>query len=132
MRRAPLLIGAAATLLAADILLLLAAARNRAGEPEAVIDASRYFVQAKYLELFGPSAFFRDWGGALPESFLTYATPDIQAAADATRQNVPVFDPTVAFIERLGLRGEVCRATVARLWPWPQPSSLRPWSWRRP
>lgn len=37
-----------------------------AGEPEVVIDASRYFVQAKHLELFGPAAFFRDWGGALP------------------------------------------------------------------
>ena len=37
-----------------------------AGEPEVVIDASRYFVQAKHLELFGPSAFFRDWGGAVP------------------------------------------------------------------
>jgi len=37
-----------------------------AGEPEVVIDAARYFLQAKYLELFGPSAFFRDWGGALP------------------------------------------------------------------
>ena len=37
-----------------------------AGEPEVVIDASRYFVQAKYLELFGPAAFFREWGGALP------------------------------------------------------------------
>jgi hypothetical protein len=29
-----------------------------------------------------------------------------------------VFDPTMAFIERLSLRGEVCRARVARLWPW--------------
>jgi len=37
-----------------------------AGEPEVVIDASRYFVQAKHLELFGPSAFFRDWGGVVP------------------------------------------------------------------
>jgi 4-amino-4-deoxy-L-arabinose transferase-like glycosyltransferase len=37
-----------------------------AGEPEAVIDASRYFVQAKQLELSGPAAFFRDWGGAVP------------------------------------------------------------------
>jgi len=35
------------------------------GEPEVVIDASRYFVQAKHLRLFGPVAFFRDWGGAL-------------------------------------------------------------------
>jgi catechol 2,3-dioxygenase len=33
------------------------------------------------------------WGGALPESFITYATPDIQVTADAPRQSVPVFDP---------------------------------------
>lgn len=37
-----------------------------AGQPEVVIDASRYFTQAKHLELFGASAFLRDWGGALP------------------------------------------------------------------
>ncbi len=33
------------------------------------------------------------WGGALPESFLTYATPDIEATAAAPKQTVPVFDP---------------------------------------
>jgi len=33
------------------------------------------------------------WGGALPESFLTYATPDIQTATEPAKQNVPVFDP---------------------------------------
>jgi catechol 2,3-dioxygenase len=33
------------------------------------------------------------WGGALPESFLTYATPDIEVSAAAPKQNVPVFDP---------------------------------------
>ena len=33
------------------------------------------------------------WGGALPESFINYATPDIQASADAPAANVPVFDP---------------------------------------
>ncbi len=33
------------------------------------------------------------WGGALPESFMTYATPDVPAAAPATRERVPVFDP---------------------------------------
>jgi catechol 2,3-dioxygenase len=33
------------------------------------------------------------WGGALPESFLTYATPDIEVSASAPKQNVPVFDP---------------------------------------
>jgi len=32
------------------------------------------------------------WGGALPESFINYATPDIEAAT-APKQNVPVFDP---------------------------------------
>ena len=52
--------------LPAAVLAAFAAGVALAGEPEVVIDASRYFVQAKYLELFGPSAFFRDWGGALP------------------------------------------------------------------
>ena len=33
------------------------------------------------------------WGGALPESFINYATPDIEVSAAATRQEVPVFDP---------------------------------------
>lgn len=33
------------------------------------------------------------WGGALPESFLTYATPDVEAAAAAPKQRLPVFDP---------------------------------------
>jgi catechol 2,3-dioxygenase len=32
------------------------------------------------------------WGGALPESFLHYATPDVAAAPDAVKK-VPVFDP---------------------------------------
>jgi len=52
--------------LPAAVLAAFTAGVALAGEPEVVIDASRYFVQAKYFELFGPSAFFRDWGGALP------------------------------------------------------------------
>jgi Dolichyl-phosphate-mannose-protein mannosyltransferase len=32
------------------------------GEPEVIVDASRYFVQAKYLELYGIGYFFREWG----------------------------------------------------------------------
>lgn len=32
------------------------------------------------------------WGGALPQSFLEYATPDIEAKPDAST-NVPIFDP---------------------------------------
>jgi catechol 2,3-dioxygenase len=32
------------------------------------------------------------WGGALPESFLTYATPDVRAA-HSTPERLPVFDP---------------------------------------
>lgn len=52
--------------LPAAILAAFATGVALAGEPEVVIDASRYFVQAKYLELFGPSAFLRDWGGAVP------------------------------------------------------------------
>ena len=33
------------------------------------------------------------WGGALPESFLNYATPDIAAAMPLKVRKVPVFDP---------------------------------------
>jgi catechol 2,3-dioxygenase len=33
------------------------------------------------------------WGGALPDSFLNYATPDIAAAMPAAAKKVPVFDP---------------------------------------
>jgi len=31
-------------------------------EPEVIIDVSRYFLQAKHLELYGISSFFREWG----------------------------------------------------------------------
>lgn len=31
-------------------------------EPELIVDASRYFAQAKYLELSGPAFFLREWG----------------------------------------------------------------------
>lgn len=31
-------------------------------EPEMIVDASRYFLQAKHLELYGFVSFFRDWG----------------------------------------------------------------------
>ena len=31
-------------------------------EPEVILDASRYFLQAKHLELYGISSFFREWG----------------------------------------------------------------------
>ena len=31
-------------------------------EPEVIVDASRYFVQAKYLELYGVGFFLREWG----------------------------------------------------------------------
>jgi hypothetical protein len=34
-------------------------------EPEVIIDASRYFSQAKHLELHGSWAFLREWGGAI-------------------------------------------------------------------
>ncbi len=32
------------------------------GEPEVIVDASRYFVQAKYLELYGIGYFLKEWG----------------------------------------------------------------------
>lgn len=36
------------------------------GEPEVIVDAARYFSQAKHLELSGVSFFFKEWGGAIP------------------------------------------------------------------
>ncbi len=35
------------------------------GEPEIIVDASRYFVQAKYLELYGIGYFFKEWGNEI-------------------------------------------------------------------
>lgn len=35
-------------------------------EPEVIVDASRYFVQAKYLELYGAFYFLTEWGNAIP------------------------------------------------------------------
>lgn len=35
-------------------------------EPELIIDASRYFTQAKHLELYGAGYFFREWGRVIP------------------------------------------------------------------
>jgi len=32
------------------------------GEPEVIVDTSRYFIQAKYLELYGVGYFFKEWG----------------------------------------------------------------------
>ncbi|GMQ87496.1 MAG: hypothetical protein BMS9Abin08_0700 [Gammaproteobacteria bacterium] len=32
------------------------------GEPEVIVDASRYFIQAKHLELYGIGYFFNEWG----------------------------------------------------------------------
>ena len=34
------------------------------------------------------------WGGALPESFLTYATPDVATVTEASGERIPVFDPS--------------------------------------
>ncbi len=34
-------------------------------EPEMIVDASRYFVQAKHLELYGFVSFFREWGNEI-------------------------------------------------------------------
>jgi hypothetical protein len=35
------------------------------GEPEIIMDASRYFTQAKYLAVHGIGAFWREWGGEI-------------------------------------------------------------------
>ena len=34
-------------------------------EPELIVDASRYFTQAKHLELYGIGYFFREWGAGI-------------------------------------------------------------------
>lgn len=36
------------------------------GEPEPIVDAARYFTQAKHLELYGPVHFVREWGREIP------------------------------------------------------------------
>ena len=35
------------------------------GEPEVVVDAARYFTQAKHIELYGLGYFLREWGGQI-------------------------------------------------------------------
>ncbi|HAM50404.1 MAG TPA: hypothetical protein DCP92_06805 [Nitrospiraceae bacterium] len=35
------------------------------GEPEVIVDASRYFTQAKHLEVYGITYFFREWGNGI-------------------------------------------------------------------
>jgi hypothetical protein len=35
------------------------------GEPEVIVDASRYFTQAKHIELYGLEYFLREWGGQI-------------------------------------------------------------------
>jgi hypothetical protein len=34
-------------------------------EPEIIVDASRYFTQAKHLEMYGIGYFLKEWGGAI-------------------------------------------------------------------
>ena len=36
------------------------------GQPETIVDASRYFAQAKHLEVYGIGYFLREWGRAIP------------------------------------------------------------------
>jgi hypothetical protein len=49
------------------LLALIAAAVSVAlwGEPELIMDTSRYFSQAKYLEVHGIRAFWQGWGGEI-------------------------------------------------------------------
>jgi len=35
------------------------------GMPEVIVDASRYFTQAKHLEVYGMGSFVREWGGSI-------------------------------------------------------------------
>jgi hypothetical protein len=41
------------------------AAASLWGAPEVIVDTARYFVQAKYLELYGVGFFLREWGGEI-------------------------------------------------------------------
>lgn len=36
------------------------------GEPESIVDAARYFTQAKHLEVYGLGHFVREWGTGIP------------------------------------------------------------------
>jgi len=45
--------------------LSFAAASLFWGEPEVVVDASRYFTQAKHLSVYGAGYFLREWGGEI-------------------------------------------------------------------
>lgn len=47
-------------------LLSFAAALPFWGQPETIVDASRYFTQAKYLELYGIGSFLKEWGRDIP------------------------------------------------------------------
>jgi hypothetical protein len=51
--------------LAAPVLLSAAAAVMLWSEPELVMDASRYFTQAKHLEVYGVGYFVKEWGKAI-------------------------------------------------------------------
>ena len=35
------------------------------GEPEVIVDAARYFTQAKHLEIYGPWYFLKEWGRSI-------------------------------------------------------------------
>jgi len=35
------------------------------GMPETIVDAARYFTQAKHLAVYGPGFFLREWGGEI-------------------------------------------------------------------
>jgi hypothetical protein len=50
---------------AALFLFSFAAAAVSWGEPEVIVDASRYFTQAKHIELYGLGYFLREWGGQI-------------------------------------------------------------------
>jgi 4-amino-4-deoxy-L-arabinose transferase-like glycosyltransferase len=51
--------------LPAAVLAAFVAGAALRGEPEAIVDAARYFVQAKELARLGLPSFIRDWGGAI-------------------------------------------------------------------
>jgi len=51
---------------AALFLLSFAVGASFWGQPEVILDASRYFTQAKHLEIYGLGYFLEEWGRSLP------------------------------------------------------------------
>ncbi|VAX15473.1 hypothetical protein MNBD_NITROSPINAE04-1328 [hydrothermal vent metagenome] len=64
--------------------------------PEVIIDAGRYFAQAKYLEIHGPLGFIAEWGGKVEPwtdlPFVPFVYGIILKLFDETRISIQVFN----------------------------------------